>query len=64
MNRRHGRLVYELLQERRKIDHNQAQIDWLFPERTANQNIQHAYKEYDAIQRSHIDVLLAIYALS
>lgn len=59
LNRRHGKFVYTLLQERHKIEHNQAQIDRVFLERMAKRNIQHAYKEGDAVQKSHIDVLLA-----
>jgi hypothetical protein len=51
--------VYTLLQERHKIEHNQAQIDRVFLERIAKHGIQHTYKEGDAIQKSHIDVLLA-----
>ena len=62
-SRRHGVFVYALLQERHKIEHNQAQIDRVFLERMAKRNIQHAYKEGDAIQKSHIDVLLAHQAI-
>ena len=64
MSRRHGKFVYTLLQERHKIEHNQAQIDRVFLERMAKRNIQHAYKEGDSIQKSHIDVLLAHQAIS
>lgn len=63
LNRRHGEFVYTLLQERHKIEHNQAQIDRVFLERMAQRNIQHAYNEGDAIQKSHIDVLLAHQAI-
>jgi len=63
MSRRHGKFVYTLLQERHKIEHNQAQIDRVFLERMAKRNIQHAYKEGDSIQKSHIDVLLAHQAI-
>jgi hypothetical protein len=59
LSRRHGKFVYTLLQERHKIEHNQAQIDRVFLERMDRVNIQHAYKEGDSIQKSHIDVLLA-----
>jgi hypothetical protein len=59
LGRRHGNFVYTLLQERHKIEHNQAQVDRTFLERMAKRNVQHAYKEGDAIQKSHIDVLLA-----
>lgn len=58
-NRKHGEFVYILIQERHKIEHNQAQVDRVFLERTAKLNIKHAYKEGDSIQKSHIDVLLA-----
>jgi hypothetical protein len=63
MSRRHGKFVYILLQERHKIEHNQAQIDRVFLERMAKRNIQHAYKEGDSIQKSHLDVLLAHQAI-
>lgn len=59
LNRNHGKFVYTILQERHKIEHNQAQIDRMFLERMAKRNIQHAYKEGDAVQKSHIDILLA-----
>ena len=58
-SRKHGGFVYLLIQERHKIEHNQAQVDRVFLERTAKLNIKHAYKEGDSIQKSHIDVLLA-----
>jgi hypothetical protein len=63
LSRTHGKFVYTLLQERHKIEHNQAQIDRVFLERMAKRNIQHAYKEGDGIQKSHIDVLLAHQAI-
>jgi len=63
LDRRHGKFVYTLLQERHKIEHNQAQIDRVFLKRMAKRNIQHAYKEGDAVQKSHIDVLLAHQAI-
>lgn len=59
LRRRHGTFVYKLLQERHKIEHNQAQIDRTFLERMAKRGVQHTYKQGDAIQKSHIDVLLA-----
>ena len=64
LSKRHGRFVYTLLQERHKIEHNGAQIDRVFLERMAKHNIQHAYKEGDSIQKSHIDVLLAQQAIT
>ena len=63
LDRRHGKFVYTLLQERHKIEHNQAQIDRVFLKRMAKRNIQHAYKEDDTVQKSHIDVLLAHQAI-
>jgi hypothetical protein len=62
-DRRHGTFVYGLLQERHKIEHNQGRIDRVFLDRMAKRNIQHAYQEGDAIQKSHIDVLLAHQAI-
>jgi len=59
LKRRHGQFVYTFLQERHKIEHNQARIDRRFLQRMAERGVQHAYKEGDAIQKSHIDVLLA-----
>jgi len=35
----------------------------VFLERMAKRNIQHAYKEGDGIQKSHIDMLLAHQAI-
>ena len=58
LNRRHGKFIYTILQERHKIEHNKARIDRVFLERMAKHNVQHAYKEGDSIQKSHIDVLL------
>jgi len=63
LSRTRGKFIYTLLQERHKIEHNQAQIDRVFLERMAERNIQHAYKEGDGIQKSHIDVLLAHQAI-
>ncbi len=56
---KHGEFVYVLIQERHKIEHNQAQVDRVFLERTAKHNIKHVYNEGDSIQKSHVDVLLA-----
>lgn len=58
LSRKHGEFIYTILQERHKIEHNKAQIDRLFLNRMAKQNVHHAYKEGDSIQKSHIDVLL------
>lgn len=58
LSRKHGEFIYTILQERHKIEHNKAQIDRLFLDRMAKQNVHHAYKEGDSIQKSHIDVLL------
>jgi len=55
----HGEFVYTLLQERHKIEHNKAQIDRGFLERLAKRNVKTTYKEGDAVQKSHVDVLLA-----
>jgi len=63
LNRRHGPFIYTILQERHKIEHNRAQIDRVFLDRMAKRNIQHAYKEGDSIQKSHIDVLLSHQAI-
>jgi len=57
--KKHGSFVYTLLQERHEIEHNKAQIDRGFLERMAKRSIQHTYKAGDAIQKSHVDVLLA-----
>ena len=62
-NSNHGQFVYTLLQERHKIEHNQAQIDRTFLDRMAKRGVQHNYKEGDAIQKSHIDVLLTHQAI-
>jgi len=59
LNRRHGTGVYTLLQERHKIEHNQAQIDRTFLARLTNRKIEDARKEGDHIEKSHIDVLVA-----
>lgn len=58
LSRRHGKFIYTILQERHKIEHNKARIDHVFLQRMAKRNVQHAYKEGDSIQKSHIDVLL------
>lgn len=63
LNRKHGNFVYALLQERHKIEHNQAKIDRAFLERMAKRGVQHTYQEGDSIQKSHIDVLLAHQAI-
>lgn len=63
LDRRHGTGVYILLQERHKIEHNQAHIDQTFLARMTNRKIEHARKEGDAIEKSHIDVLLAHQAI-
>ena len=63
LSRKHGDFIYRLLQERHKIEHNKAQIDRVFLERMAKQNVQHTYKEGDAIQKSHVDVLLTHQAI-
>ena len=58
LNLSHGKFVYTLLQERHKIEHNQAKIDRVFLERMAKFDVKHTYKDGDAIQKSHIDILL------
>ncbi len=63
LNRKHGKFVYTLIQERHKIEHNKAQIDRGFLERLAKRDVKHTYKEGDSIQKSHIDVLLANQAI-
>ncbi len=63
LSRRHGKFILTLLQERHKIEHNQAQIDQLFLERMAKRNIKHAYMEGVGIKKSHIDVPLAHQAI-
>lgn len=63
LGRRHGDFIYTILQERHKIEHNKAQIDRVFLDRMAKQNVHHAYKEGDSIQKSHIDVLLTHQAI-
>ncbi len=60
---KNGNFIYTILQERHKIEHNKAQIDRIFLERLAKNNIKHAYKEGDKIQKSHIDVLLTNQAI-
>jgi len=61
--RKHGKFIYTILQERHKIEHNKARIDRVFLKRMAKRNVQHAYKEGDSIQKSHIDVLLTHQAI-
>ena len=63
LSRRHGKFIYTILQKRHKIEHNKARIDWVFLQRMAKRNVQHAYKEGDSIQESHIDVLLTHQAI-
>lgn len=63
LSRKHGEFIYTILQERHKIEHNKAQIDRVFLDRMAKQNVHHAYKEGDSIQKSHIDVLLTHQAI-
>jgi hypothetical protein len=63
LSRKQGKFIYTILQERHKIEHNKARIDWVFFKRMAKRNIQHAYKEGDPIQKSHIDVLLTHQAI-
>jgi hypothetical protein len=60
---KNGNFIYTILQERHKIEHNKAQIDRVFLERLAKNNVEHAYKEGDKIQKSHIDVLLTNQAI-
>lgn len=61
--RKHGKFIYTILQERHKIEHSKARIDRVFLKRMAKCNVQHAYKEGDSIQKSHIDVLLTHQAI-
>ena len=63
LGRKHGEFIYTILQERHKIEHNKARIDRKFLENMAKHNVQHAYKEGDSIQKSHIDVLLTHQAI-
>ena len=63
LKRKHGEFVYTLLQERHKIEHNRAQIDRKFVERLATRGIQHAYRDGDAIEKSHLDVLFSHQAI-
>lgn len=63
LSRKHGGFIYTILQERHKIEHNKAQINRVFLDRMAKQNVHHAYKEGDSIQKSHIDVLLTHQAI-
>ena len=57
--RKNGPLVYSLLQERHKIEHNKAQIDQTFVDRMMKKGITHSYAAGDSIQKSHLDVLAA-----
>jgi len=59
LKRKHGEIVYTLLQERHKIEHNKAKIDRRTLERLSKSDVQHTYAEGDSIQKSHMDVLLA-----
>ena len=63
LNRKHGEFIYTILQERHKIEHNKARIDRVFLKRMAKRKVQHAYREGDSIQKSHIDVLLTHQAI-
>jgi len=54
-----GVIVYSLLQERNKIEHNKAKIDQTFVDRMMKKGITHSYSVGDSIQKSHLDVLAA-----
>jgi hypothetical protein len=56
---KNGTQVYALLQERHKIEHNNARIDQTFVDRMMKKSITHSYSSGDAIQKSHLDVLAA-----
>lgn len=56
---RNGVIVFSLLQERNKIEHNKAQIDQKFVYQMMKKGITHSYAVGDFIQRSHLDVLAA-----
>lgn len=56
---KNGSVVYSLLQERHKIEHNKAKIDQTFVDRMMNKGITHSYAVGDSIQKSHLDVLAA-----
>jgi hypothetical protein len=56
---KNGIVVYSLLQERNKIEHNKAKIDQTFVDRMMKKGITHAYAVGDSIQKSHLDVLAA-----
>lgn len=64
LQKRHGRFIYTLLQERHKIVHNKAIIDRVFLERLAQRSIRHVYREGDSIGKSHIDILLTHQAIT
>lgn len=55
--RKNGTEVYQLLQERHKIEHNKAQIDQTFVDRLMKKGITHSYTAGDSIQKSHLDIL-------
>jgi hypothetical protein len=56
---KNGEIAFTLLQERHKIEHNQAHIDSKFLERMQKTDIKHAYRVGDSIQKSHLDILAA-----
>jgi hypothetical protein len=56
---KNGAVVYSLVQERNKIEHNKAQIDQTFVDRMMKKGITHSYAVGDPIQKSHLDVLAA-----
>lgn len=56
---KNGSVVYLLLQERHKIEHNKAQIDQTFVDRMMKDGITHSYTVGDSIQKSHLDILAA-----
>lgn len=60
---KNGEIIFTLLQERHKVEHNQAQIDSRFLEKMQKSDVQHAYKEGDSIQKSHLDILAAQQAI-
>lgn len=59
LTRKNGPQVYQLLQERHKIEHNKAQIDQTFVDRMMKKGAIHSYAAGDSIQKSHLDVLAA-----
>ncbi|HUI31120.1 MAG TPA: hypothetical protein VLX91_12980 [Candidatus Acidoferrales bacterium] len=56
--RKHGAFMSKLVQDRRKIEHNRAQIDRDLLNEMVKQHVNHVYKEGDTIQKNHIDVVL------